>query len=259
MWFAVGCAVFLIPETESDNPADLVEFAKILASMTVTDIQLERAALDLDIATIILGSRTAKYDYKAYTTNLNGIYWGLGLVDKAVKKLTADVWVLTKDANKQDIPKKDYDNVSDDLDDVAKALSEFDSYFEALFTGDAQKTEGWVTVEKLTRAVYVVSRDIDKLTDAVNALKKASYPVFQFFFCATISLSNICGGLNHTANALNHLASEIERKAKELNDPKVTPQAKDLANALNHLACDLRELCIAVSKNCPTPRLPALP
>lgn len=95
-----------------------------------------------------------------------------------------------------------------------------------------------------------VSSAIDDVISDIEALKSASYPIFQIFFCVVVIGSNICGVLNHAVNALNHLAGvTLRRKASELNKAEVTLQAQQIIDALNLLANKLRKLCIALTQD----------
>lgn len=258
IWFTGFCAILLVAETEAEDPADLVEFLKILGGMTMTNVQLERTALDVNIASLIAAINDADYDYYYLASNLHGVYYAVGEVWKALRKLEPDVEILAWYADTQDVPQENLDAVSDDLQDVSEALSVLNSNIEALLTKNVQKTKKRVSLSQLASALDLVSAAVDDVTDAVLDLKSASYLKLQLFFCVAVGVSQLCKGLNDVADALDFLARVVKKKASELNDPKATAQSKLFIDALIKLASKLRCLCVALNENCPIPTLPKL-
>lgn len=252
IWLAGACTVFLGAEAQLITPGNTVEYVAIIGHMIYTSVELHRAALDVDITAFGALILTAQYGYYVFIRNLDGIHAGLIEVNDALQPLTTDITALAASADQQNVLRSDLNKVSNDIENLGTAISHLCSYIEDLFTGRAQQTQGTTTVDDTTADVNTVAASVDNLITAIYILKEANYPLFQFFFCGAVFVSDLCGATHHAARALEDLALVITYKVQALaaTDPDAVTKIQNLSAALRNLASKLRDVCTALIESC---------
>lgn len=255
VWLVGACVVFLGAEAQLITPGNTLRYSKIIAGTINVNVNLNRAATDVEIAGVGVTLFSASYAYNKYTRNLDGLHNGFTVVIDAIQPLIDDITTLTVDVNQQDIPPSDLDDLIIHLNKLAKAIAQFCSYAEALIFADAQQTPGTKTVDDITADVNALAAKLVELIAAIGALKNEDFSLFHVFFCGAVTSSAICLGLKHGATACEFLASIITAKVPDLaaTDPDAVPKLQNLATALNNLATKLRGVCAALTEHCLLP------